>query len=248
MNTSHNPDAGIVLPCAGTGTRVGAARPKQFLDLGGRPVFHRPLTVFLGHPRVLSVVLVVAPEERRQVQVDLSRFYASLMAAGRLVVVDGGAQRWESVKNGVSALPEACRLVVVHDVARPFVNARDIDGVLGAAQEDGASSMAIPSPDTIKWIAEGPAPSPLVEKTLDRARIWLTQTPQAFGREILEDCYRRSTATGDVPTDEAGLVESFGHPVRLVRGAERLRKITTSEDLEWARWMATRSQGGSGIV
>jgi len=248
MNASHHPDAGAVLPCAGVGTRVGAARPKQFLDLGGRPVFHRSLTVFLGHPRVVSVVLVVAPAEHHQVRVDLDRFYGSLLAAGRLLVVDGGAQRWESVKNGVAALPEACQLVAVHDVARPFLNAHDIDAVLDAAREDGASSMAMPSPDTIKQVGEGEAPSPLVEKTLDRSRIWLTQTPQAFGRDILEDCYRRSTQSVAAPTDEAGLVESFGHSVRLVRGAERLRKITTAEDLEWARWMATRSLGGSTIA
>jgi 2-C-methyl-D-erythritol 4-phosphate cytidylyltransferase len=246
MSTSPQPDTGVVLPCAGSGTRVGAVRPKQFLDLGGRPVFHRSLTVFLGHPRVVSVVLVVALAERHQVQVDLSRFYASLMAAGRLLLADGGAQRWESVQNGVAALPEACRLVAVHDVARPFVSAHDIDAVLDAAQEVGASSLAIPSPDTVKRVVEGGASSPLVEATLDRARIWLTQTPQAFRREVLADSYRRSAGSENAPTDEAGLVESFGQPVRLVRGADRLRKITTSEDLEWARWMASRSMGGSG--
>jgi len=250
------PDTGVVLPCAGAGLRVGAARPKQFLDLGGRPVFHRSLTAFLAHPRVAAVVLVVAPAELHQVRADLARFYGSMISSGRLSLAEGGDERWKSVRNGVQALPASVRLLAIHDVARPFLNAQDIDSVLSSALVDGASTMAVSCPDTVKRAVAEPDPSPgaaaiddrtgpLVEATLDRGRIWLTQTPQAFRREILEDCYsRRETARDVSPTDEAGLVETFGYPVRLVRGADRLRKITTAEDLEWARWMLVRNIGG----
>ncbi|HXP90499.1 MAG TPA: 2-C-methyl-D-erythritol 4-phosphate cytidylyltransferase [Fibrobacteria bacterium] len=249
-------DTGVVLPCAGAGLRVGAARPKQFLDLGGRPVYHRSLTAFLAHPRIAAVVLVVAPEELHQVRTDLTRFYGSMISSGRLALAEGGDERWISVKNGVQVLPVSVRLFAIHDVARPFLTAQDIDSVLCAAQLDGASTLAVSCPDTVKRaVAEadplsGPPPldgrvGPLVESTLDRRRIWLTQTPQAFRREILEDCYSRAEDLhGAVPTDEAGLAESFGHPVRLVRGADRLRKITTAEDLEWARWMLGKNLGG----
>jgi 2-C-methyl-D-erythritol 4-phosphate cytidylyltransferase len=250
------PDTGVVLPCAGDGLRVGAARPKQFLDLGGRPVFHRSLTAFLAHPRVVAVVLVVAPAELHQVHADLARFFGSLISSGRLSLAEGGDERWKSVRNGVQVLPASVRLFAVHDVARPFLTAQDIDSVLSAAQLDGAATMAVACPDTVKRAVVEADPGsglasidertgPLVESTLDRRRIWLTQTPQAFRREILEDCYSRlEPLHGVSPTDEAGLAESFGHPVRLVRGADRLRKITTAEDLEWARWMLGKNLGG----
>ena len=261
---SLQPDTGVVLPCAGAGLRVGAARPKQFLDLGGRPVFHRSLTAFLAHPRVCSVVLVVALDELHQVQTDLGRFYGSMLSSGRLSLKEGGAERWESVRNGVLALPDSVRLVAIHDVARPFLLTQDIDSVLAAAEVDGAATLAVPCPDTVKRSlserggdaaadpvggahGHGERPGPLVEKTLDRTRIWLTQTPQAFRREVLEDCYASLEKGRDLsPTDEAGLAEVFGNPVRLVRGGDRLRKITTAEDLEWARWMAGKGLGGSG--
>jgi 2-C-methyl-D-erythritol 4-phosphate cytidylyltransferase len=259
MSTFQRQDTGIVLPSAGAGLRVGAARPKQFLDLGGRPVFHRSLTAFLAHPRVCVVVLVVAPAELHQVQTDLGRFYGSMLSSGRLSLKEGGSERWESVRNGVLALPSDARLVAIHDVARPFLVAQDIDSVIAAAETDGAATLAVSCPDTVKRALaqredesksdRGERMGPLVEKTLDRARIWLTQTPQAFRREVLEDCYAALARGRDLsPTDEAGLAESFGHPVRLVRGADRLRKITTAEDLEWARWMAGKSMGGSGSV
>jgi 2-C-methyl-D-erythritol 4-phosphate cytidylyltransferase len=259
---SHPADTGVVLPCAGAGLRVGASRPKQFLDLGGRPVFHRSLTAFLAHPRVCAVVLVVAPAEIHQVRTDLVRFYGSMLSSGRLSLKEGGSERWESVRNGVLALPETARFVAIHDVARPFLVASDIDAVLAAAESDGAATLAVSCPDTVKQAmsmpkdGDDPVPAglagnaersgPLVEKTLDRSRIWLTQTPQAFRREVLEDCYKRLEKGRELsPTDEAGLAESFGNPIRLVRGADRLRKITTAQDLEWARWMAGKGHGGS---
>jgi CTP:molybdopterin cytidylyltransferase MocA len=148
------PDTGVVLPCAGAGLRVGAARPKQFLDLGGRPVFHRSLTAFLAHPRIAAVVLVVAPSELHQVRADLARFYGSMISSGRLSLTEGGDERWVSVRNGVHALPGSVRLFAVHDVARPFLTAQDIDSVLAAAQLDGASTMAVSCPDTVKRAVE----------------------------------------------------------------------------------------------
>lgn len=222
---------------------MGSDRPKQFLDLGGRPVFHWSLSTFLDHPRVSAVVLVVSPTEL-QAQEQALGDYSSHIASGHLRVAAGGAERWESVRNGVSELPSTCRLVAVHDVARPFVRHEDIDAVLAAAEADGAATLALPCPDTVKWAAasiEGES-GPLVESTLDRRRVWLTQTPQAFRRELLVDCYARLPSRRDLsPTDEAGLAEAFGHAVRLVPGTQRLHKITTGEDLEGARWRAGRN-------
>lgn len=247
MPFSSRRDAGIVLPCAGSGTRVGADRPKQFLDLGGKPVFHWALSTFLEHERVAAVILVVSPGELEPQEQALAQSgFGTHLASGRLRLALGGAERWESVRNGVVALPSTCRLVAIHDVARPFVTSSDIDAVLAAAESDGAATVAIPCPDTVKWAASllepVPAAAPFIESTLDRRRIWLTQTPQAFRREVLSDCYDRLPARQDLsPTDEAGLAEAFGHNVRLVRGAQRLHKITTADDLDWARWISGKT-------
>ena len=245
MPFSSRRDAGVVLPCAGSGTRVGSDRPKQFLDLGSKPVFHWALSAFLAHERVAAVVLVVSPGElEAQEQALVRTGFEPHFAAGRLRLAVGGSERWESVRNGVVALPAHCRLVAIHDVARPFVTGSDIDDVLAAAEFDGAATLALPCPDTVKWAAglSEASVAPLVESTLDRRRVWLTQTPQAFRREVLIDCYDRLPMRQDLsPTDEAGLAEAFGHKVRLVRGAQRLHKITTADDLDWARWISGKT-------
>lgn len=238
------PDLGIVLPCAGSGTRVGSDRPKQFLDLGGRPVFHHALEAFLAHPRTACVVLAVAASERDALRDSLADTpsFAAALNADRLRLAVGGAERWESVRNGVTALPPDCEVVVVHDVARPFVTDSDIDAVAEAARRDGASLLALPCPDTVKIAAEQDPSGPLVASTQDRRLVWLAQTPQAFRRDVLDDCYVRLALRQDLsPTDEAGLAEAFGHPVRLVPGARRLHKITTAEDLDWARSTLSRT-------
>lgn len=246
MPFSSRRDAGVVLPCAGSGTRVGSDRPKQFLDLAGKPVFHWALSAFLEHERVAAVVLVVSPGEIEPQERALAQSgFAFHLASGHLRLAVGGSERWESVRNGVVALPAQCRMVAIHDVARPFVESSDIDAVLAAAESDGAATLALPCPDTVKWAANlpeaGASVSPLIESTLDRRRVWLTQTPQAFRREVLIDCYDRLPLRQDLsPTDEAGLAEAFGRKVRLVKGAQRLHKITTADDLDWARWTAGR--------
>lgn len=245
MPYSSRRDAGVVLPCAGSGTRVGSTRPKQFLDLGGRPVFHWALSAFLEHPRVAAVVLVVSPGEIEPQEQALARDgFTTALALGHLRLAVGGSQRWESVRNGVVALPSHCRLVAIHDVARPFVAQSDIDAVLAAAEADGAATLAMTCTDTVKWAeaVPGSRSTPLVESTLDRDRVWLTQTPQAFRREIIAGCYEQLPSRPDLsPTDEASLAEAFGNRVRLVPGTQRLHKITTSDDLDWARWKAGKS-------
>ena len=226
-------DVGVVLPCAGIGRRLGADRPKQFLDLCGRPVFRWSLERFLSHPRVCQVVLVVGAGEEENVRVLLPKVPPSLRFAL------GGDERWQSVRNGVRALDAKCRQILVHDVARPLVRDSDIDACLKGLSEADACTLAMPAVDTIKWARPG---EPVVAETLDRRRVWLTQTPQGFARKVLEACYAHDDLETRGLTDEAGLCEAFGHDVRLVPGGDHLRKITTPDDLEWARWRAAQER------
>lgn len=230
--------AAAILPCAGIGSRVGASRPKQFLDLAEKPVFLWSLDVLLAHPGIGEIVLVLGAGEEDALWDLLEVKHQLAVKSGRIRLAQGGAERWMSVRNGVLACAQDPDLVLIHDVARPFLSGRDVDAALEAAAQDGACTLALPATDTIKWA--GPGKDPVVERTMDRRRVWLTQTPQAFRRSLLQECYRRPDLEAMGLTDEAGLCEACGHPVRLVQGADRLRKITGPEDLEWARWMAGR--------
>lgn len=230
--------AAAILPCAGIGSRVGAARPKQFLDLVGKPVFQWSLETLLGHPSISQVVLVLGAGEEEALRGQLGPALLEALELGKIRLAVGGAERWMSVRNGVEACQGEPDLVLIHDVASPFLAGRDVEAALEAAAQDGACTLALPATDTIKWA--GPGNDPVVERTMDRRRVWLTQTPQAFRRSLLLKCYRRPDLEAMGLTDEAGLCEACGHPVRLVPGADRLRKITGPEDLEWARWMAGR--------
>jgi 2-C-methyl-D-erythritol 4-phosphate cytidylyltransferase len=230
--------AAAILPCAGIGSRVGAGRPKQFLDLGGKPVFLWSLDTLLAHPSIATVVLVLGEGEEGALWETLDAAHLVALKSGRIVLAKGGSERWISVRNGVLACPGEPDLVLIHDVARPFLEASQVDDALEAAAVDGGCTLAIPATDTIKW-SESDA-DPFVERTLDRRHVWLTQTPQAFRRSLLQRCYERADLEAMGLTDEAGLFEACGLPVRLVPGSDRLRKITGPEDLEWARWMAGR--------
>lgn len=218
---------GVVIVAGGRGTRLGADVPKQLLDLGGRSLLQRSVDAFDAHAQVDEIV-VVLPE-------DFVARGASLVGPARrpMAFVGGGARRQDSVRHGVSALSDAADIVLVHDAARPFVDAATIDRVIAAAREEGAAVPAVPASDTVKLAADG---QPRVARTIPRGDVWLAQTPQGFRRDVLDEALAGGHGAGEA-TDEAMLVEQAGRPVRIVRGDPRNRKITTMDDLEAARRM-----------
>jgi len=149
-----------------------------------------------------------------------------------LRVVAGGERRQDSVAAGFAAVDPRCGVVVIHDAARPFVNAATISRVLEAADDSGAAIAALPVSDTVKEAAAGERP--LVRRTIPRESVWLAQTPQAFARRVLADAIELGRA-GASGTDEAALAEQAGHSVRLVEGDAANVKITTPADLAAAR-------------
>ena len=142
-------------------------------------------------------------------------------------VVAGGASRQESVWRGLQRIDAAVDLVVVHDGVRPFVTEAVLQETLSCAAQHGAAVTAVPLRDTLKRISEGGE----VEATVPRENLWRTQTPQAFQRHLLMSAYRQAWERGVYATDDAGLLESMGHPVKVVSGLENNIKITTPEDL-----------------
>jgi 2-C-methyl-D-erythritol 4-phosphate cytidylyltransferase len=144
-------------------------------------------------------------------------------------LVNGGAERFESVANALALTTSEADFVAVHDAARPCLTAALIDAVFARAVETGAALLAVPVADTIKR-DDGAG---RVQATVARQGLWLAQTPQVFRRDWLIDAYARRSAFGSV-TDDAQLVEAAGHAVHLVPGSNTNLKITTREDIDLA--------------
>jgi 2-C-methyl-D-erythritol 4-phosphate cytidylyltransferase/2-C-methyl-D-erythritol 2,4-cyclodiphosphate synthase len=179
--------------------------------------------------RTISTIILVLPAG--EVAAGKERFSGRFpKLAG---VVAGGAERQDSVRAGGEAAGE-CDVLVVHDAARPFVLPEMFDAVAVEASRCGAAVAAIPVSDTVKE-TDG---SGGIVRTIDRARLVLSQTPQAFRRDLLIEALDDARAKGIVATDEAALIEGLGHPVRLVPGSRLNLKITHEEDLALARALA----------
>ena len=144
-------------------------------------------------------------------------------------IVVGGAERWQSVENGVNALTSNAEFVLVHDVARPFISKEIILDVCKTLVEKGSCLVAKPAVDTIKIAKDG-----RVQQTIDRNTVWMAQTPQAASIALLKKLYGRIAAeTLDfTPTDEASILEYFGESVYIVKGNNLNDKLTTPEDFE----------------
>jgi 2-C-methyl-D-erythritol 4-phosphate cytidylyltransferase len=211
-----------VVPAAGRGERLGPGAPKALREVGGVPMLVRSVRA-LASARLVDAVLVAAPPA------TVGAVRALLLdheLPAEVSVVAGGATRQESVRLALAALPSDVEVVLVHDAARPLVPAELVDAVAAAVLQ-GADAVvpALPVVETIKEV-DG---SSLVRLTLERARLRAVQTPQGFRRSVLEQAH--AAAPGGDATDDAGLVERLGVPVRVVAGAEEAFKVTRPLDL-----------------
>jgi 2-C-methyl-D-erythritol 4-phosphate cytidylyltransferase / 2-C-methyl-D-erythritol 2,4-cyclodiphosphate synthase len=212
-----------IIAAGGRGARLGAGRPKQLLELGGRSILQRSVDAFVASDRIDEIV-VALPSEIFASPPDGLRVNAKPVH-----LVEGGARRQDSVARAFSAIASRADIVVIHDAARPFVSGALIGRTIDAAAEFGAAIAAMPVRDTVK---RGDAQG-MIAATLPRAEIHLAQTPQAFRTSVLRDALARG-ARGTDATDEAMLAEQAGHAVRLVEGDARNVKITTPDDLAMA--------------
>lgn len=214
-----------IIVAGGQGTRMGAAQPKQLLEVGGRTLLQHSIGVCDRHPLVQELVIVL-PE-------SLLPQAASLVGTTRCAwrAVAGGARRQDSVRNGMRATSSAAEAVLVHDAARPFASSDLLTRVIEATMQTGAAVPAIACRDTVKRrdLSTG-----VVRETLPRQELWLAQTPQGVRRDIMSVILPLSEGAREA-TDEAALVEWAGLPVMIVHGDEQNVKMTTPEDLARAR-------------
>lgn len=216
-----------LIAAAGQGRRMGAELNKQYLPLLDRPVLAHTLRVFEEHPLIDALVVVVAQDEVKLCQKEVVQAFGFNKV---LKIVVGGAERQDSVYQGLISLPEECEMVVVHDGARPLITPQIISDVIKDAQSSKASLVAVPVKDTIKKVD----PEGYVAETLKREELFSAQTPQVFSKDLLLWAYRKALAQGVIATDDASLVERLGVRVGVVLGSYENIKLTTPEDLELA--------------
>ncbi len=219
------PRFAVILPAAGKSSRFRDPHYKKpFAPLDGRPVWMHAAERFANRKDVAQSILLVAPEDREHF---VEKFGGNAALLG-IQIVEGGAERYESVAKALEQVNPDIDFVAVHDAARPCIVPEWIDAVFAAAIKTGAAILATPIAGTIKRMAADNT----IAETVARENLWEAQTPQVFRRQWLIDAYARR---GQTPaTDDAQLIERIGHKVTIVPGSPMNLKITTKEDLRIA--------------
>lgn len=220
----------------------GAATPKQFLTIAGVPVLVHCLRAFLAVERVEAIYVAVRQSEIARVRAQVAEFGLDVPdgAGGRVHVVEGGDQRQQSVSNalGLLVFETGCGeddVVLVHDAARPLIDAGTIERMIDAVVEHGAAIVGLPAVDTIKQV-ERTAHGAIVTATIPRERIVQAQTPQGARYGLLRRAFSEAATDEFTGTDESSLLERAGIAVAVVAGSMKNFKITQPGDLELAEF------------
>ncbi|MDE3109068.1 MAG: 2-C-methyl-D-erythritol 4-phosphate cytidylyltransferase [Acidobacteriota bacterium] len=232
-----------IVPAAGLGTRMGADTPKQFLELGGVPLIVFTLRRLAACPAITDFFIATRADD----VVALEAMVAKAALGRPARVVHGGDTRQQSVANALAQVDASTEIVLVHDAVRPFVTLAQIERVIAEARARGAAILGIPAIDTVKEVKRASLPEDvaLISATIPRERIVLAQTPQVFSYALLRDAFKKAQQDGITASDEAAIVERFGHDVFVVLGSERNLKITRPADMELATFYLDRETGGA---
>ena len=209
-----------IIAAAGSGQRFNSDIPKQFIEIGGKPILLHSIERFATCELVDEIIVVISPD-----QIERFSTRSDVSAIRNIRYVAGAASRAESVYNGLLAVDSATEIVAVHDGARPLVTPEEIARTIERARETGAACLTAPVTDTIKEVDEG-----WITGTVDRRMLRRAMTPQAFKYELLMEAFRGRDLSDDI-TDECFLVEQLGHKIASVAGGTRNIKITHAEDL-----------------
>ncbi|SRR5258708_3637811 len=218
-----------IIVAAGKGARMGPGMDKLFLEVAGRPVVVHTWRRFDSCAGIDEIVLVV----REGMQAAFKELAEKHELKKPFRTVAGGAERHDSVWNGLEALSAAAEIVAIQDAARPCVSAELIHATIEAAREIGAAVAAQPVTDTLKESDDGR----LATRTVDRARLWAVQTPQTFRVEIIRRALTAVRRKELLVTDDTAACELIGQPVKLVSSLSPNPKITVPADLAYIEWL-----------
>ena len=214
----------VIIVAGGSGARMGAGIPKQFLEIGGRPILRMSIEL-MTEALPAAKIITVLPKEYIPYWEDYclkSNFSVPQM------IVKGGITRFHSVKNALAKVPDGA-LVAIHDAVRPLVSAQLVQELVNRASETGSAIPVIPVVDTLKVLDNNDGELNSTTENIDRTRIYAGQTPQVFYSEILSKAYTQAFDTAF--TDDASVVENNKIPLSYVLGERFNIKITTAEDL-----------------
>jgi 2-C-methyl-D-erythritol 4-phosphate cytidylyltransferase len=213
-----------IIPAAGSSKRMQNNISKQYLLLDGIPVLAHTLTIFQRSPQIDEIFLIVP---KRDIEFALNGIAERYGISKVSKILAGGKERQDSVRNGIDALESDHDIVVIHDGVRPFISEELVHSVILEASRVRAVTVGVPVKDTVKSIDR----HGIVVETLNRNHLWLTQTPQAFEREIIREAYKAAYRDNFYGTDDASLVERMGVRVTMIRGSYDNIKITTKDDV-----------------
>ena len=218
-----------IIVAGGSGTRFGAQLPKQFLELAAKPILMRTINAFWENRDGSFDVIITLPTGQMELWRALCERHGFVVPHR---VVPGGETRWHSVKNALDSIGDIADVdvIAVHDGVRPLATANLINRVLDAARRDGAAIPVVPLNDSVRQL-DGDGGS----HALDRSSLRAVQTPQAFDARLLIDAYRQPF--DPTFTDDASVVERYGHQVTLVEGDLQNLKITRPMDLALAEYL-----------
>ena len=225
-----SPDVIAVVPAAGIGSRMQTECPKQYLKIGDKTILEHAVASLMAHPRVAHVVIAISPTDS---------WFASLPLASNpnITVINGGAQRADSVLAGLNVVQNA-QWVLVHDAARPCLHSDDLARLLAITETSKIGGiLAAPVRDTMKRAEPGKS---LIAHTVDREDLWHALTPQLFPLELLRSCLQRALDEHASITDEASALEYCGFHPELINARADNIKVTRPEDLALAEFYLTR--------
>ena len=212
-----------IIVAAGKGTRMGANVDKLWLEVAGRPVVAHTWKQFNDAACVDEIILVV----RDGMQSHFTELSQKFQFKKPFRIVVGGAERQDSVWNGIVAVSSKTEIVAIQDAARPCTSADLIAATIAAASETGAAVAAQPVTDTIKETADGK----IISRTVDRSKLWSVQTPQTFRVEVIRRAISTARGKNLVLTDDTAACELIGQPVQLVKATTPNPKVTVPADL-----------------
>ncbi len=225
---NKNLNNAAIIVAGGLGHRMNSTLPKQFMNLGGKPIVQWSLECFNNVDSVKKIILVL-PEDWLE---EGKKYIKNFVPTKEFSIAIGGKLRQDSVWNGLEQLNNDYDFVAVHDAARPGITPELVNEGFKTANIKGNVIFAVPSYDTLAIVENGE-----IIDNADRNKIFRVQTPQIFTYKILKEALKNARQQNIIGTDEASLVRKLGYKVYITLGSEKISKITASEDLEIAEFL-----------
>ena len=212
----------VIIVAAGSGKRMQRNINKQFIKLNEKEIIAHTIDAFYKNKNIDEIIVCIKQEEEEFFKKEIIQ----KNNFENIKIAYGGKERQDSIYNGLKCVDKNCKIVLIHDGARPFVDNRIIEESISVAKEKKAVVVGVPVKDTIKIVIDGK-----ITDTPNRANLWSAQTPQTFDYRLITKAYDEAYKANYYGTDDSMLVENIGQEVTMIMGSYENIKITSPEDL-----------------